>query len=135
MLLMTFATKSFASVPGAVTRVAARGIAIVANVTKAIINRRDVLRLSELDERGLKDIGLVRSDVEGALATSWLNDPSTILAARSTARSGVASARRQEGLRQAGVKAPAVPRASTVALTGASLRKTRDIETKVACSA
>lgn len=127
MLIMTFATKSFASVPGAVTRVAARGVAIVANVTKAIIHRRDVLRLSELDERGLKDIGLVRSDVEGALATSWLNDPSTILAARSSARSGVASHRRDEGVRQARMKAPAAPRATIVVRPST--------ESKVACSA
>lgn len=126
MLLMTFATKSFASVPGAVTRVAARGIAAVVNVTKAIIHRRDVLRLAELDERGLKDIGLVRSDVEGALATSWLNDPSTILAARSTASSSVALHRRDEGLRQSRMRDHAAPRPA------AALPAT---ETRVACSA
>ncbi len=108
MLIMTIATKPFASVLGVVTRIAARGLAGVTSLTKAIIHRREVLRLTELDERGLKDIGLVRSDVEGALATSWLDDPSTILAARSGARSGVASARRAEGVRQAQVKAPAM---------------------------
>ncbi|AOO80901.1 DUF1127 domain-containing protein [Bosea vaviloviae] len=108
MLIMTIATKPFASVLGVVTRIAARGFAGVTSLTKAIIHRREVLRLTELDERGLKDIGLVRSDVEGALATSWLDDPSTILAARSGARSGVASARRAEGARQAQVKAPAM---------------------------
>jgi hypothetical protein len=108
MLIMTIATKPFASVLGVVTRIGARGFAGVTSLTKAIIHRREVLRLTELDERGLKDIGLVRSDVEGALATSWLDDPSTILAARSGARSGVASARRAEGVRQAQVKAPAM---------------------------
>ena len=49
-----------------------------------MIHRREILRLAELDERGLKDIGLVRSDIDGALATSWLKDPSAILAARSS---------------------------------------------------
>ena len=58
------------------------------------------MRLGELDERGLKDIGLVRSDIDGALATSWLDDPSAVLAARSSARSGVASASREPRLRQ-----------------------------------
>jgi uncharacterized protein YjiS (DUF1127 family) len=109
MLVMTFATKSFASVSSGVTRVAAWTFYGVATLTKAIINRREVLRLSELDERGLKDIGLVRSDVEGALSTSWLDDPSTILAARSRARSGVAAARRDEASKQARVTVPVRP--------------------------
>jgi len=102
MLIMTFATKSFASVSVVATRVAAQGIAGVVSFTKALIHRREVLRLTELDERGLKDIGLVRSDVEGALAGSWLRDPSAVLAVRSGA--GVAADRREEGLRQAQVK-------------------------------
>ena len=82
---------------------------------KSLSHRRAVMRLSELDERGLKDIGLVRSDVEGALASSWLNDPSSILAARSTATTHVASARREEGLRQASLKSTAAPRTKAVA--------------------
>ncbi|AMJ58947.1 hypothetical protein AXW83_00310 [Bosea sp. PAMC 26642] len=135
MLIMTFATKSFSSVSDVVTRVAARGFITVANVIKAIIHRRDVLRLTELDERGLKDLGLVRSDVEGALATSWLSDPSAILAARSSARSGVASARREEGLRQAQVKSTAAPRAAIVALPARARRKPAATEAKIACNA
>lgn len=104
MLVMTFATKSFASVSGGVTRVAARGFNIVTTLVKAIIHRREIMALGELDERGLKDLGLVRSDVEGALATSWLIDPSAILADRSSTRSGVASVRRDEAVRQASAK-------------------------------
>lgn len=101
MLVMTFATKSFSSVSVGVTRVAANGIATVTSLVRALIHRREVLRLSELDERGLKDIGLVRSDVDGALATSWLKDPSTVLAERSRSLTSVAAERREEGLRQA----------------------------------
>lgn len=107
MLLMTFATKSLSLVPASVLRlataVAGRSVAFV----KAVLHRREVLRLSELDERGLKDIGLVRSDVDGALAVSWYRDPSAVLAARSKDRSVVAATRREEGLRQAQT-APAV---------------------------
>ena len=100
MLLMTFATKSFSSVSVGVTRVAAFAIAPVATLVKALIHRREVLRLGELDERSLKDIGLVRSDLDGALAVSWLADPSVVLAERSSARSGVAATRREAGLQQ-----------------------------------
>lgn len=107
MLTLTFAQKPLSFIAIGVTRVAARGFVGVKNLTRAFIHRREVLRLAELDERGLKDIGLVRSDIEGALSTSWLNDPSTILAARSSAQNGAASARREEGLRRAMVKRPA----------------------------
>lgn len=120
MLIMTFATKSLSSVPAGLTRFATRGATLVisgvTSLVKALIHRRAVMRLSELDERGLKDIGLVRSDVEGALASSWLNDPSSILAARSTASTHVAFARREEGLRQAALKPAAAPRASAAAI-------------------
>jgi len=120
MLIMTFATKSLSSVPAGLTRFVTRGaVQVISGVTslvKALTHRRAVMRLSELDERGLKDIGLVRSDVEGALASSWLNDPSSILAARSTATTHVASAPREEGLRQASLKPAAAPRASAVAV-------------------
>jgi uncharacterized protein YjiS (DUF1127 family) len=117
MLVMTFATKSFASVSGGVTRVAAQGFNAVTRLVKAIIHRREVMRLGELDERGLKDLGLVRSDIEGALATSWLNDPSTILSNRSSVRSGVASARREEAVRQASIKSAARPLAPAAGTT------------------
>lgn len=109
MLLMTFATKSFASVSVVATRVTTTVFAGVVSLTKAIVHRREILQLTELDERGLKDIGLVRSDVEGALATSWLRDPSAFLASRSSASSSVASARREEGLRQTLVKPSVKP--------------------------
>lgn len=100
MLLMTFATKSLSSVSAGATRVAGFAITPVVALVKALIHRREVLRLGELDERGLKDIGLVRSDLDGALAVSWLSDPSVILAERSSARSGAAATRREAGLQR-----------------------------------
>jgi uncharacterized protein YjiS (DUF1127 family) len=101
MLSIAFATKSFSFVSAGVARVAANGIAAVSSLARALIHRREILRLAELDERSLKDIGLVRSDVDGALATSWLKDPSTILSERSRSLTSVAAARREEGLRKA----------------------------------
>lgn len=101
MLLMTFATKSLSSVSVGATRIAALGFTPIVALVKALIHRREVLRLGELDERSLKDIGLVRSDLDGALAVSWLSDPSVILAERSSARLGAAETRRRAGVQQA----------------------------------
>jgi uncharacterized protein YjiS (DUF1127 family) len=39
-------------------------------------NRREIAQLSNLDDRALKDIGLVRSDVQAALAGPLFSDPS-----------------------------------------------------------
>lgn len=49
---------------------------------KALANRHEVKRLAELDERALKDIGLMRSDVDGALSEPWHRDPSALLVGR-----------------------------------------------------
>ena len=102
MLLMTIAAKSLSSVSAGATRVAVAGFGGIAQLVRALIHRREILRLAELDERGLKDIGLVHSDVAGALATtSWLDDPSTILAERSRSASSLAAARRDHAVRHA----------------------------------
>lgn len=102
MLLMTITAKSLSSVSAGVTRIAAIGVAGTVQFVRAIAHRREVMRLGELDERGLKDIGLVRSDIDGALATSWLDDPSAVLAERSRSSSNLAAARREHALRHAG---------------------------------
>jgi uncharacterized protein YjiS (DUF1127 family) len=51
-------------------------------VLKALRHRREVLRLADLDDRTLKDIGLLRSDVEGALLAPLHEDPSKVLCVR-----------------------------------------------------
>ena len=48
----------------------------------ALSHRRQIRRLCALDDRMLKDIGLTRSDVAGALSEPLSRDPSAILAAR-----------------------------------------------------
>ena len=48
-------------------------------VAKARIHRQEVKLLAELDERVLKDIGLSRSDVDGALSEPFYRDPTTVL--------------------------------------------------------
>lgn len=102
MLLMTIAAKPLSSISAGVTRVATIAVTGTIQLVRALVHRREVMRLSaELDERGLKDIGLVRSDIDGALATSWLDDPSAVLAERSRASSSLAAARREHALRHA----------------------------------
>ncbi|WP_332697539.1 DUF1127 domain-containing protein [Bosea sp. (in: a-proteobacteria)] len=108
MLIMTYVTKSLSALSGGATRAATQTVTGFKNLIRAWMHRRDVLRLGELDERGLKDIGLVRSDVEGALATSWLRDPSAVLSARSAQQQSAAAGRREAGLRHA-VAQPAAP--------------------------
>lgn len=55
------------------------GAAVVARVktiVKALVNRRQIRELHALDDRLLKDIGLVRSDVVAALDIGLHEDPS-----------------------------------------------------------
>lgn len=134
MLLMTFATKSLSSVSAGATRVVALSVRPVKAVMKALIHRREVMRMGELDERSLKDIGLVRSDLDGALSVSWLSDPSLILAERSSARQGVASLRRQAALQQAERVAPAQPAMPARPAPTAPARRAAASE-QIACSA
>ena len=52
-------------------------------VVDATVNRRDVTRMLDLDDRMLKDIGLTRNDVLGALGSRLAQDPSVLLRRRS----------------------------------------------------
>lgn len=82
-----------------------RGVKHVATVVR---HRRDVARLTELSAHELKDIGLVRADVIGALEGNWLDDPSRALTARSDSMHDVATARRDLGALSAkSAKSPA----------------------------
>ncbi|CAN7566151.1 DUF1127 domain-containing protein [Bosea sp. LjRoot237] len=121
MLVMTFVTKSLSAVSGGATRAATQTVIGVKNLVRALVHRREVLRLSELDERGLKDIGLVRSDIDGALATSWLSDPSSVLQARSDQQQSAAASRREAGVRR------------PVVIQAAARPSAKDI--KIACNA
>lgn len=114
MLIMTYATKSLSALAGGATRAATQTVTGLKNLIRAWVHRREVLQLGELDERGLKDIGLVRSDVEGALATSWLRDPSAVLSARSAQQQSAAASRREAGLRHAVAQPAGAPAARTI---------------------
>ena len=69
-----------------VARVAALGLRQLTRMITALKHRRAIRELAELDERALKDIGLLPSDVHGALAEPFYRDPSTVLLLRSVER-------------------------------------------------
>jgi uncharacterized protein YjiS (DUF1127 family) len=121
MLVMTFVTKTLSAVSGGAARAAALTVAGTKNLVRAFVHRREVMRLSELDERGLKDIGLVSSDIDGALAVSWLSDPSSVLQARSSQQQSAAASRREAGLRR------------PVVIQGSARPSAKEI--KIACNA
>ncbi len=49
-------------------------------------NRRDAMKLAQLDDRMLADIGLTRSDLRDAYAEPLWHDPSDVLAQRAAER-------------------------------------------------
>lgn len=58
----------------------------VVSLWTAVLHRREVTRLLDLDDRQLRDIGLIRNDVLGALAGPITHDPSHVLLDRSSDR-------------------------------------------------
>lgn len=73
--------------PAAAVRRLALSVAFgLAALIRALVHRREVRELLEMDERSLRDIGLSRADVVGALAGSMAKDPSIVLLVRSVDR-------------------------------------------------
>ena len=67
-------------------RVAWLVLAKIVALFTALRHRSEIRSLGELDDRALKDIGLSRMDVDGALAQPFYRDPSRVLALRSRER-------------------------------------------------
>jgi uncharacterized protein YjiS (DUF1127 family) len=65
--------------PSRAVRTAHGILAWIVGLARAIRDRQEVKRLIELDDRALKDIGLLRSDVDGALAEPLFRSPSAVL--------------------------------------------------------
>jgi uncharacterized protein YjiS (DUF1127 family) len=93
-----------------------RGLAMV---TRKLRHRSEVRALTFLSDHQLKDVGLTRSEVAGALAVGWLDDPSCMLAARNDERSGLVALHRRSELRSHPVRQVAVSPADAARLAGA----------------
>jgi uncharacterized protein YjiS (DUF1127 family) len=77
---MTHLTSTAASAGSTfLARWALATLAFVPRIVKAIAHRQEVRRLCDFDERMLKDIGLTRTDVDGALGESVFSNPSVLL--------------------------------------------------------
>jgi uncharacterized protein YjiS (DUF1127 family) len=72
-------THSAPAAPKAATftsALAAIALRAVSQTFIALKNRRQIASLADLDDRALKDIGLIRSDIDAALAMPLHSDPS-----------------------------------------------------------
>ena len=79
----------------------------------ALKNRRAVMTLLDMDDRMLRDIGLVRTDVTSALASPPLTDPSFRLAEFAGERRAAARVSIRERVPGCGLVIPLPPRRRT----------------------
>ena len=74
-----FALSFIAPVGASTAALARRSVQPVASVLRALSHRVEVRRLASMDDRMLRDIGLTRTDIDGALSEPLLRDPSMVL--------------------------------------------------------
>ena len=72
-------------------------------------NRHDAMRLAELDDRMLSDIGLSRSDLHDAFAEPLWRDPTDVLARRAGERKSARRRSAQRPLPRLPLAPPIVP--------------------------
>jgi uncharacterized protein YjiS (DUF1127 family) len=91
-------------VAGAVNLVGGPAVKLLGAVPIAIrahFNRGDVLRMLDMDDRMLRDIGLTRGDVTSALSGPLVSDPSTRLRIFAVERRAASRAQAREQLLEA----------------------------------
>jgi len=79
------------------------------DLARTVRHRREIKGLAELDDRLLKDIGLTRGDVVGALSEPLLSNPSVVLVRSAERRSQADGAARPARPVVPLVRAPAGP--------------------------
>ena len=72
--------------PNALVRWTEAGFRQVRHLLRALAHRQELKQLADYDDRALKDIGLLRSDVAGALAAPFHVDPTAVLLVRRVER-------------------------------------------------
>ena len=88
-MITILSVRSLANIQGlakAAMRLAQAAVGRIAATARAAVHRSEIRQLLELDDRQLKDIGLLRNDVLGALAQPIVRDPSIALLVRSVER-------------------------------------------------
>ena len=95
-----------AIVPGFITALLLAAVKGVVQLHTAMANRRAAKELLNWDARALKDIGLTRGDVRGALAESFSADPTVSLSLIAAGRD--VTPRRDGAVRPSPAKATAV---------------------------
>jgi uncharacterized protein YjiS (DUF1127 family) len=115
MIVLSSALSVSRATLGNLRRVAGAGLVRVGKLVRTLRNRHAVRQLAELDDHALKDIGLTRNDVQGALGASLLSDPSLILGdiagmdhGRAT-RAATHAARRPAAIAPLQAEEPALP--------------------------
>jgi uncharacterized protein YjiS (DUF1127 family) len=91
----------------------------VVALTRSLRHRADVRRLTLLSDHQLKDVGLTRGEVAGALAVGWTEDPSCTLSARNAERSGLVALHRRSEDRPVPVRKAEVSAADVARLSAA----------------
>ncbi|MCZ8262173.1 MAG: DUF1127 domain-containing protein [Beijerinckiaceae bacterium] len=95
-----------AIVPGFITALLLSAVKGVVQLHTAMANRRAAKELLNWDSRSLKDIGLTRGDVRGALAESLVADPTLSLSLIAAGRD--TRPRRDGAVRPSPIQAEAV---------------------------
>jgi len=84
--VMSLAMSGAATLARTLAILAQRAQHIASRVAEHIRNRHEAMRLADLDDRMLADIGLCRSDLRDAYAEPPWRDPSDVLARRAAER-------------------------------------------------
>lgn len=83
---MTRSNASGPAAPVSATAMLLTAARTLGRLVKVLNNRREVNSLREVDDRILKDIGLTRADVEGAMSVPLYQDPSSLLIEQAAGR-------------------------------------------------
>ncbi len=88
-------------------------------IAQKLRHRSQVRALTHLSDHQLKDVGLTRGEVAGALAVGWLDDPSLMLAKRNAERSDLVALHRRSEARPVSLNKADVDGAAVARLAGA----------------
>jgi uncharacterized protein YjiS (DUF1127 family) len=89
MLTLALINRFFGASTRAIQKMAIAAFSVAKRLNRALAHRSQLRDLAQFDDHMLHDIGLSRSEVNGALEAGLFTDPAQGLAARDTARQGL----------------------------------------------